>query len=835
VVNKPLFQNILSIVLVCTVLLSCFFAPCATAGPDNNDNVIENLELLTGNDATETSHARIKQRLTSLGKGAGHQLHTILLLITIGGTEKIGHGLSTYLKTGNPDSLEDVFKELSGLATSTAISTELWSQMMGATSLNWARGLSLGITEAGLNKFTGKANIISGALKTQFLLRHALGYIGFFGWEFGRELFRAAQMDFAERIQSDNSKVNDVDVYRTESILELVSDYELMTEFLTSVFYVLSNDKELRRVFNTSARKWVSWDLVGTYSALSMGSYMGKGLGQITGTRAAGYLLGRTATSRIGAILGGSRAGVVGSVIGSFIGVVVFAVVKDIEPIRLTLVAMDRWTVLTPRKHFYNKAAENAITGLRHPNYGAGYWAQFKDSMGYEKIVKDLNLAKDRLAQFYKYRESVMSDHLALMAPYMVEILNSLSQYMSVPAEKRLFYETYVHTSRRNGRSSLLDKAFKELAPAAQKMTRYENELVGAMAMNHREWKIMRKEIIASANTSKEDLEKNLTVSRYIKILKTKLNMLKRNHPILLISAEHTLFPDDYLDIKPDQKYETVKMKLWHWLSSKSISDQNKKTALHYAIFSKRTELSKIETKINTVLDKLFGGPSEGYVTTFEDRDRIIRSDDKIMGSRLGQYVRNFNLRKSHFLYYNQDMTRYADRFVKGRIWRGFKDQSKVKTLVLDYQHRMHTARKAFDDLFAWDEYHFKFLQDKMHFILKWAIDGFDEELFLEKYKKFRESLDKQLNLERLMEAVSEIEVDIKALRKEFIKLKTKKHDVITLFKWLRSDGKEGKNIRKEFEQYVKDNQTKKIQAIIQRKMAEASSKKGQRRFEKKR
>jgi len=319
---------------------------------------ISELNLL---DPTQMPQDRsaIRKRVASFGKGVGSNLHTIVLLVAIGGSEKIGHRISQYLETGDPVYFEEVSDELSELAASTAISAELWSQILGSRAMHGIENAFVKGIDGTIGRMAGPkhAGLLSQAKKSQFLLRHAFGYIGFFGWEFGRELYRAALLDFTDTIQGDDSKVNDVDIHRAQNIWELMTDSELRTEFLTSVFYVLSQNDKLRRVFNTAARKWISWDLASTYGALALGSHVG-----------------RAAAARLGAVMGGSRFGWIGSAVGSFIGVVLFALVQEIGPIKSAIIAADRWIILRPRRRLFTRAAEVQITGLTHPSYGASFF-----------------------------------------------------------------------------------------------------------------------------------------------------------------------------------------------------------------------------------------------------------------------------------------------------------------------------------------------------------------------------------------------------------------------------------------------------------------------------
>lgn len=383
---------------------------------------------------------------------AKHESHTILLLMALGATHSVGPKIREYLDTGDPMALEQAYREVSNIVKEMPFSSALMAQIMGSQGFSHlvvgrvskrlmpttlaelvklpflaqavsSQYITLGVFERSLlpelgfsralaqrslqplvsgmgNTFMRPANFMSTMgravrpeLLTNFILRQAMGFVAFFGWELGRELFTAVKKDMIERMRfKQREKIwaglsveerdniiaeldkgmfvpSDLDSIRLENWWQILKNPEFRHEFMVSTIYCLINDEKRSEVFWSAIHSWSTWDLAATFAALGAGGYTGHSLSSMAARSTAMMLIraGRASTNpfmravlpNAGRLM--SRLGPWVAGIGSFFGVIAFATMKEFEVSRQAIYYLDKSLPFKPITRIQDSALQNAL------------------------------------------------------------------------------------------------------------------------------------------------------------------------------------------------------------------------------------------------------------------------------------------------------------------------------------------------------------------------------------------------------------------------------------------------------------------------------------------
>ncbi|MBI4041758.1 MAG: hypothetical protein HY390_07830 [Deltaproteobacteria bacterium] len=850
----------------------------------------------------------LKERIKAIPSKVLDKADTIFLLITLGVSEKVGERISKYLETGESLYLKEVMETISEISSSTALSSELWAQIMGSQLVHGVQNASVSLGDQALGHFfkktisvpitfqrveqaTGRvvnikvpSNILAETLRTQAILRHALGYVGFFGWEFGRELYRQALEDFSAYLKQSGSLVKfDTDKFRAQDIWELVSNSELHLEFLTSLAYVLHNHENLKRAVEVACFKWVFWDLYGTYVSMGLGARAA----HVGARTAIALVYGRAVAAEMGAVVLGSRLGRVGGFVGKILGIIFWTHIKELEPVKRSLFYLQGETILKPKKWVFQKQAENAFTGIRLPEFGAGFIETISNVLGLTTPTKNLVHLKDRFTTYQKRRETVISDYLELLVPSILAMNEALDKYMAYPPSELKFlsdfsWEVEEEESSNFLTNAALEKAFKKYKLMAQgikfwnerleeskqgdfdrgpeleilrrqwdengwealyreflpyqgrygrsgalfNMDPHQQEEIEKMlkvasrisklekegtptasppaASSQAEqrpsrWSERKKELIDEAfhDFDKEDIKQNMTVKRYQIYLERQMARLQEAYPILTRMQDGGKHhPDDV-------------MHLWEWLTSDTMGSLDQKEVLYILLLKEVETLSKLEEKFVLMNSFLFDKKAE--IKTVEARDKDIHHWNHVLGEKLANDLRTFNLRKCNLYEYLQELVHEADQSIEDKLWLGYpqEERAEVERLLKENQQTIHAIRSAIEDLLAWDEYEYEFFDEKMTFLLKWATEGVDDKLFLEKYEKFRSEIDRQIRQEALELALMELQAQWMEEQNNFYGPET--------LKAMLKDPDELEALHEDARRYLKEHLEAKVQEILKR------------------
>ena len=291
------------------------------------------------------------------------------------------------------------------------------------------------------------------------------------------------------------------------------------------------------------------------------------------------------------------------------------------------------------------------MEGVEYPDHGGGPF-----ELGYRMLTgdwtKDADLARSRLKDYGSDLETVISDHLEIMGHYLLDIQEVVEEY-AIPEDQKEFAYEYLEMENEpfTERIPLLEEAYDLYMPVAKEissvnsiwLTTERSDFEKGTELEMSLWERHRQKRLQEATTvkEKEDIWKNLTPDRYRARLKYKLEMLKREHPLLDLTIERV----------GEEK------QVWEWLEDLYEGKAVKIEVLHEALLRQGRKLQDAEHKLEEMMPMLF--PQDKTESLMNPWESEANPRLHIRNMRLEQYVRNFNMRKDDFLTAVSDQARY--------------------------------------------------------------------------------------------------------------------------------------------------------------------------------
>ena len=372
------------------------------------------------------------------------QAHTAALLTILGMSGSVAEKFWDWYEYGDPNAYYDGVEEVQQILVNTAGGTDLWMQVASSRVFHGVviNG-SVGIAEKSTQKLFGKSLGLKRSMATHFFTKHLVGFVGFYGWEFGRELHYATIREMRRRnlvppksvfteeagasifkgAISTYMKKNDHTPESEDSVR--AHDTELSGLILkNAVYYFFKGDlehvgdnlalipnylacmtaaffKEFSTIAKLSFRSWLTTDLVSTYFIMHYGSAAGR------------TSFARSLTSGLG------KAAGVGRFLVSTTAIIALCVLQE-----------------TPwGKRFLHWAQTVAINRplLENISDGAMYKNLHMFSMGHQQNIDRQEFtvkgAKKYLEKHQDWREWNLSSPLKSLVHYLDTFYKPLSRY----------------------------------------------------------------------------------------------------------------------------------------------------------------------------------------------------------------------------------------------------------------------------------------------------------------------------------------------------------------------------------------------------------------------
>ncbi|MBI2026695.1 MAG: hypothetical protein HYS98_02650 [Deltaproteobacteria bacterium] len=738
--------------------------------------------------------ALIKQRVKTLYDHAATEAHTITLLIAIGFSENILDKIHEYQTEGKATSLAEIWKEFYMLAGDTTVSTPLWGQIAGSRLGGLSEKIGIGALDKGIQWKTGQRAALSRAVFASFWMRQTLGFVGFFGWEWGRHLMTKTLRDFHDHIRSDGSDANDIDIIRAQSILKILRYKELREEFLASFFYVLSQEEHLLESFASALKTWSTFDLLGTFTALGAGSHLGRVVVQrsILGLSTAIY--GRIAGQGVAQVVARSFLGRACFFFGPIPFVVVLAILKDTKPVRDQLLMLDRWTDYKPALNLYSRAAGGLITDMRSPSWN---WRFGLDDFFKSKPV-GIDIFNEKMSVYRKRVEELIDSHLTIMGDFLQIFNSEFSHLWSTPKEElRVAYEYYQgHQENKNPplssplpqgemevtQEQMLNELYLKYLEESNKLKDMEKEFeelknnveVFWGFYRSKKWEEFKEKLIDTKypEDQKADARENLSFDRYYEQLQYLLDLALSQKPLLNQDVELKL-PSGLM----------VHKKLLEWI----VDGKSGKEALHKALLAEGGKLTKLERNMQRAMEMIYGSPSNlngnlrSYPSLWDNIKNVtqqlstfwlskgrvmpqlqesqIELDNHYLGKDVSQAIRDFNLQSNRFFADLDERVSDIAGLIRDQVWREYPvaDQPQIQAILVAELKAIERMHVSFRDLWLWNEMDYEFIMKKADFIARWKTESFSSRLFDKEYEVLRKNLDDHTAVALIDESAKEL------------------------------------------------------------------------------
>lgn len=237
-----------------------------TPEPKINDIKSKMKDLFTELKMLQEFSALEERLTTSKGKKwVQRNAHTVFLLMILGISEEVSNSVNKYIKDpDNPYAYLELQDAIFEIVKTLPDSPSLYFQITGARILEGR--IHKGLTVTGLER----------RAYSHFLTRNIIGFVGFFGWEFGRELYQKASELFKEKTPYD------IEMYEIQSAFSLLTNPDLLVRFTACMLEAMTDLNLLKKMVDGSMYRWLTVDMVGIYVAMGMGGYAGGTVGGLS-------------------------------------------------------------------------------------------------------------------------------------------------------------------------------------------------------------------------------------------------------------------------------------------------------------------------------------------------------------------------------------------------------------------------------------------------------------------------------------------------------------------------------------------------------------------------
>ena len=667
--------------------------------------------------------------------GAGGQIQTVILLGLLGASSEFANSLKNYSHTGDGDlrfaalKYQDSYFGLWKLAKDAIIQTgsapDLWMQIAGSR-----------IVEHSLHQLV---------ITPSGVIEHALKFVGFFGWEFGREWYQLTLEDFHARMASQGQGQKKI---LGNNIFYLARDPMALEAFVSSMIYVLGNRGNLRKMFILSLNRWASFDMLGTYASLTLGGSVGRAIGQKAGADLTAWIGdkligssnkmmaeallrqagGRMALARVvGSIAGAGlgSGGPLGAVVGSIVGVIAFVLIKDLTPIQQFLEELDANFVVT----------STLKSNLFYLQYNMRFIEKFVGHDHDPKLSSTSIPLRNSWHHFKYFYEGALSEHFNLVARPLHNVIGLTRRYFQVGFDQGLRLRillAQVDMSEETLKNAQL-AAIDGIVENSNALISLERALEQLDNFSEKQWQIYRQRIINYPHSQGKDLSHheyivwkkfrdyliNEDITRDVMslLLKSEIKMLQNQNPLLMVGVRD----DSENEGEGEGEGEVVVLRplyKWHLTSSEPI-EKNK------IIF----QAAKILQKNLIITRKIVEGwadlqakvTASGTYSDEQKRAWLSNGDDELHQSISDFIEQSLALQK--FLDWMEEY---------------FATKKYQSPFALEMQGQFTQNQLAVKNLFNWQENYYQFMEQKIYFLVNPKNAAYDNNDFMGRFSYFQ-------------------------------------------------------------------------------------------------
>lgn len=716
----------------------------------------------------DLTRERIKGRMLGIHKSPILKMgKTALVLTFLSASQSVAKHVKAYMN-GDEDAKYKAMEEIELICKNVGLSTQVLTQILGqgVVEKSLKKGAKLGVTALGIQRPLSPFEYRVKSLKairnprlkkpTSFtkvkfrvysqLFSHTLGYLSFFGWELGKTLHNSIVKDFRERAQLSKDKLAWLDVDRIEKWTEIISDQDLMVEYLTSFYNVITSEKKLGNSFESAFRTWATLDMASVYLALHYGMAWGSALG-----------------------------GPCGGFIGGMVGVAFMLAVQEYSPVAGWISTADSYLDVPKREvnfgaslialdifkrghgRFDPTTIDGVCEGVKDVcQYGynkyAGYFNRIYRGKRPSSSQRPVHLGKDAIvASRYITRHITDRDdgigwHLHSLSPHITKVKELFSLYYSFDHNQLRDIGELSAIEKNEKRVSIIIEEIYEKVDQFERFEWLENALPH---LTEREWPRFKRHHFQDHQGQK------FTIKRAETLLSLQKAQILNSYPLLKTILKVKV--GEYILTRPLIEFLTsvnksTKKDFWGIeMLGKTSTDDPELAALRKFMHGEKADEILIVAAARKTSRLLRKKQQQIIALTnllqFKKYPFILQKDlpqaKKKWGSTLGEelWEHFVAINKGKITLFNYLTTLKIDlkRHYISKSWNYFDyDKNKVRNLLISQMDSAKLLDKFLRDAFDFGEQNYTLILDKLARLEYWGHEPFDSDEFVTEYAKFK-------------------------------------------------------------------------------------------------